>query len=596
MNNQQQKNALPVPRYAVLRQFVPLLWRYRYRLLLAYGFSLLAVAAVAAAPWPLKFIIDYVLTDQAPPLWFENSLGGHTKHVQVLALAFSTALIAAIGAICLTAGERMNARIRERLARFMRAELLDRLLVMDMLARHKLPKGELTLRLVDDVHQVVRLLAKTLPLVARHVFTVVALLAVMLALEPRLGLAGIVITLVLALMIRGYAGSMTAAARSKRRHEGSVATQAQEIIRALDSVLATGREQWVARRFDASNVKSLRAGVEQTRVATGMQRSLQVANGIAMAVFAGLGGLLVLQGNFTIGTLTVYISYMVQLLKPVEKINELASAMSRGITRGERLLLLWKRLPPRAANRATWFLHDDISPLELRCVTFAYPCQERQEQVAPVLRNVDLRLEPGSATALLGASGAGKSTLLLLLLGLLDPTKGQLRVQDTPYRLLDKAKLRRQFAVMLQDTHLFAGSVRDNLCPPDKERSDEEIWRALRDVALEDMVKDLPRQLDAPLFEDGVNLSGGQRARLSLARAVLLDRPFLLLDEPLANVDIESQAIIIKALHAIKGQRTLLFITHQPELLVIADQILELKNGTLTTVDQHSGAKVRSIV
>ncbi len=593
--NKQQRYALPIPSRAVLRQFGPLLWPYRYRLLLAYGFSLLAVAAAAASPWPLKLIIDHVLTDHAAPLWFERLLGAQTKQVQVLALACATALIAAIGAVCLTAGARMNAGIRERLARFMRAELLDRLLAMDMLERRQLPTGELTLRLVDDVHHVVRLLAKTLPLVLRHVFTVVTLLAVMLVLEPQLGLAGVLITLVLAFMIRGYAGDMTAAARTKRRHEGSVAARAQEIIRALDSVLATGREQWVGQRFDASNVKSLRAGVEQTRVATGMQRSLQISNGIAMAVFAGIGGLLVLQGNFTIGALTVYISYMVQLLKPVEKINELASAVSRGIIRGERLLLLWKRLPPRAANSATWCLHGDISALELRAVTFIYP-QLEQQQSTPVLRNVNLRLEPGSTTALLGASGAGKSTLLLLLLGLLDATEGQLRIEDTPYRLLDKATLRQQFAVMLQDTHLFAASVRENLCPPDKTLGDEEIWRALADVALEDMIKDLPLQLDAPLFEDGVNLSGGQKARLSLARAVLLDRPFLLLDEPLANVDSESGCIIIEALRAMQGQRTLLFITHQPELLVIADQVLELKDGALTTVDRGSAEKVRSIV
>ena len=200
---------------------------------------------------------------------------------------------------------------------------------------------------------------------------------------------------------------------------------------------------------------------------------------------------------------------------------------------------------------------------------------------APVLRGVNLKLVPGELAVLVGASGAGKSTLLSLLVRLFDPTSGQILLDGRPLPSITVRSLRQQIALMAQDTHLFAGSLREALAPTGEKLADKDVWKALAFVAMEDFVRAIPGTLDAMLGEDGVNLSGGQRQRLSLARAVLLDRPILLLDEPTSNVDADSEAVIASALGRMREGRTCLAITHRLSLFDHADVVYRLEDGRL---------------
>lgn len=310
---------------------------------------------------------------------------------------------------------------------------------------------------------------------------------------------------------------------------------------------------------------------------------MEFGKGLAIALVVGGGGLLVLRGELTLGSLTVCVAYISQLLRPVAKMNELASSVARAFTRGEQLLSLLDQQPAVADHPEAVQIEGARGALELRAVSFTYPASAA-EIPRPVLHDISLRLEPGTLTVLVGPSGVGKSTLISLLLRLFDPDSGEILLDGVPYSGIQLRSLRNQFAVMLQSTHLFAGTLRDALQPVDRAASDAELWTALSHVAMEGFARTLPGGLDAPLSEDGVNLSGGQRARLSLARALLMDRPILLLDEPLANVDTESQAIIIAALDVIRVGRTCLAVTHQPILAQRADVVLQLKDHRISTI------------
>jgi len=225
--------------------------------------------------------------------------------------------------------------------------------------------------------------------------------------------------------------------------------------------------------------------------------------------------------------------------------------------------------------------------IELRDVWFDYGTATRRR---PVLQGVNLRLEPGQLAVLVGASGAGKSTLLNLLVRLFDPTSGTILLDGRPIKDITLRSLRNQIAVMSQETHLFAGSIREALSVDGSTVSDSRIWEALGFVALEGFVRDLPDGLDAVLGEDGLNLSGGQRQRLSLARAFLLDRPILLLDEPLSHVDAESEAVVAEALGHLRANRTCLAITHRLSLFDNADAIYRLEEGRI--IDQTRWRRV----
>ncbi|MFQ5481568.1 MAG: ABC transporter ATP-binding protein [Nitrospinaceae bacterium] len=585
--------------WGILIHFGPLLWSKRKSLAASYFLNLIAVGAVVISPWPLKILIDNVLGTDPLPAFLQKATQGISPTAMVASLALGSAFIVLIMAGAAAWGKLLNARIRETLVLELRDRLLGHLQILSHTLRLTHRSGELVLRLIDDVNQIIRLITRTLPIVFRHLMGIVTTFAVMFWVEPRLAAMSAVIMLVLGLMVGRYTRPLQKASRVKRTTEGATASLAQEIVRGMQTVQVLGLEASVRKRFKAANSKSLAAGVDELRAAVNMERTLQAANGMAVGLIMAGGGIFVLQNHITVGELTVFVAYIVQLLKPIEKINELASAVARGVARGEMVLALLTLEPAvqetAAAVKPVHTGHLGKGPLELRNVSFSYAPGSPDELPQKILDNVNLRLERGKLAVLTGPSGAGKSTLLNLLLRLFDPLSGKITLGNVPYRQLPLETLRRQFAVMLQDTHLFAGSLRDVLQPPDKELKDRHLWQALELVSLENHIHQIPHKLDAQLGEEGLNFSGGQRARLSLARAFLLDRPILLLDEPLANVDVDSQKIIMEALDSIRKDRMCLVMTHQLSLLEKADVVLKLENHKIFEISGQPPIKGKVI-
>jgi ABC-type multidrug transport system fused ATPase/permease subunit len=502
-------------------------------------------------------------------------------------------LITILGAIANALEKNISARIRERLTWQLRDRMLAHLQTLSPTFRNDNRSGELVLRLVDDSDLFVRILTKTLPLVFQHLATLALTLLLLFWLNAHLGLLAGLMVPALAVVGRYYSRRLWAASRNKRKHEGKVSGLAQEIVRGLPVIQALGGEEHARKRFGKSNVRRLKAGIEETRVAVRMERMLQIIQGIALALTTGGGALLVLRGQITIGELTLFVAYMAQLLKPVEKLNDLAETAGRGFAGGERMLALLAMVAFASDKPAAIELARARGNLEFCNVWFEYP--ETEIPPRPVLRGVDLRLEPDRLAVLIGESGAGKSTMLSLIVRLFDPTCGEILLDGIPLTKLKIKSLREQIAIMTQEMHLFSGTLRRALNPHGIQLSDKRLWEALVLVALDEFVRSLPLQLDTPLGEDGLNLSGGQRQRLSLARAFLLNRPILLLDEPLANVDAASAAVILKALEHVRAGRTCLAITHESSLLQHADDIYHLEDGVIRRdkTEQSARQKLR---
>lgn len=563
----------------LVRAFGPDLWAHRRLLGLAYFFRLLAVGAAVFLPWPLKVIIDNVISSR--PL--SGALGrfgaGVSTETLVLWMTSLFVLVTIAGAIANALEKDLSARVRERLTLSLRDRLLAHLQLLPPTFRNGNKSGELVLRLVDDSDLFARILTKTLPVLFQQIATVVLILVVMLWLDVRLAAFGLVLVPVLFLVIRHYSTRLWTASRDKRRHEGKVSGLAQEIIRGLPVIQALGSEGQTRRRFERVNRKRLRSGVEETRVAVRMERTLQIIQGLALALTTGAGALLVLRRQLSIGELTIFTAYVAQLLKPIEKLNDLSETVGRGFAGGERLLSLLEHQPLVADAAYAVEIERARGVVEFRNVWFEYPDDEPRNDF--VLRGVNMRLEPGRLSVLIGQSGAGKSTIMSLMVRLFDPSSGDITLDGQRLPEIKLRSLRSQIAIMTQDTHLFSGSLRKALIPDGVEPGEEKIWEALALVALEDFVRGLPEKLETQLGEDALNLSGGQRQRLSLARAFLMNRPVLLLDEPLANVDTASAAVILRALDRLRATHTCLAITHQTELLAYADVVYRLNEGQI---------------
>jgi len=497
----------------------------------------------------------------------------------VLLLTGLFLLVTVAGAIANSAEKNISARIRERLTLSIRDRVLGHLQTLAPTFRNDNRSGELVLRLIDDSDLFVRILTKTLPLLFQQFATLLLTLGVMFLVNVRLGLLASLLVPVLAVVCRQYSRQLWSASRKKRRHEGKVSGLAQEIVRGMPVIQALGGESYARSKFENTNVKRLKAGIEETRVAVRMERTLQIIQGLALALVTGGGAFLALRRQITIGELTIFTAYIAQLLKPVEKLNDLAETSGRGFAGGERLLALLEQEALVQDVPGAIELHRTSGVVEFRDVWFEYPDSSVSRGV--VLRGINLGLKPGHLAVLQGESGAGKSTILSLLVRLFDPAAGEILLDGIPLRQIKLKSLRSQVAIMTQELHLFSGTLRSVLMPIGVELSEARLWDALSLVALDDFVRALPQKLDTPLGEDGLNLSGGQRQRLSLARSFLLDRPILLLDEPLANVDAASAAVILKALERLRAGRTCLAITHESALLKYADDVYCLKEGRI---------------
>lgn len=566
---------------AMLGPFADELWQLRTRFVVANGITLVAIAAGAIAPWPLKVIVDTLVEPHAARTLGPFTIPVLSAETLVIGLGVTYVLLAVVIALAESADGVVSAQIKERLSFSVRDRVVTHLQSLPPTIRMKHRSGELVLRLVGDVDQFTRLWTKTLPLLARHTVTSIITVAGIAWLSPLIGLVCLIVLPALLLLVRTYGRQVASTSRSKRKREGDVSATAQEIVRGLPVIQALGATQAARQRFARVSAASLAAGVVAARAAARLERSFELARGCAIAIVTAGGAYLVLRGWLTIGELTVLSAYVAQLVRPIDKINDLTEALTRGLIAGERLggLLAEAPLVANAADAVT--VTSTRGHLELRDVTFAYPSEGGRR--APVLRGVSLVCEPGKLTALVGQSGAGKSTINSLLVRLFDPTAGHILLDGRPIAGMTLQSLRAQFAVMTQDLHLFSGTLRDALTVDvdgiDDARNDPRVWEALAFVAMDEFVRGLPAGLDSPIGEDGLNLSGGQRQRLSLARAFLLDRPILLLDEPLANVDALSARVIVEALNRLRIGRTCLAITHESTLVEHADVVYRLVDG-----------------
>lgn len=549
----------------------------------AYAARTVAVIAVVAAPWPLKLLIDHVLAGRTPGATASVPM---TASPAVLAAALTGVflLIAIIGVLMNALEKNISALVRERMTFELRDRLLAHVLTLAPTVRTKHRSGELVLRLVDDTDLFVRVITKTAPQLFQHALTLAGTLAMMFWVEPRMALAGCIWLPVVVVVLRRDARRLWGASREKRTREGDVCGLAQEVIRGIAVIQASGDESATRERFRFVNERRVSAGRRETAVAVTLERSLQIVQASAMAVTTVGGAWLVLRRQLSIGDLALLTAYVAQLFKPVEKLNDLAETTGRGVAGGERLLKLLDLGPAVADRPDAIALATARGVLEMRDVWFEYPDRAR-----PVLRGVTLRLQPGELAVLTGASGAGKSTLFSLLVRLFDPSAGEVRLDGRPLPAISLRSLRAQFAVLSQDTHLFAGTLREALTS--RAASDDEIWKALALVSLDGFVRALPLGLATPLGEDALNLSGGQRRRVALARAFLQRRPILLLDEPLANIDANSAAVILNALDRLRRTQTCFAVTHDRALIERADRVYRIENGDVYELtDWHRAA------
>jgi ATP-binding cassette, subfamily B, bacterial len=530
--------------------------------------------AQLAAPWPLKIAIDELVTERGKS--FELTRGDVSL---LLGLAAMVLCIAAVDALATYYSDFWLNRSGEQIVHDLRTATYEHLQRLSLVFHSNRPTGDLVARVTGDVNAVGELFAQTLGTVVSSSLVLVGMFAVMFWIDPPLAFVAFLVTPLLLATSKHYQKRIRQMARKQRAQEGEIASLATEALSAMQVIKAFGTERFEHDRVQLRSAERLKVGVQSSRVEARFGALVDVLGAVATALVLGLGVLSVADGRISPGDLVVVVAYTNKLYKPLKDIAKQSSRAARALARLERIAeILASDMVLADGTDGSTPDHRAAGTIDLDDVHFRYT----EERAA--LEGVTLHVPHGSRLALVGESGAGKSTVGALIARFYDPSHGSVRVDGQDARELSLRWVRDQVGVLLQDTILFSGSVRDNIAyGTDADLATvEDVARAAGALSF---IEALPDGFDTLLGPGGVGLSGGQRQRIGIARVLLRDPPVLVLDEPTTGLDAASEALVMAGLNRLVEGRTTILITHSIELARTADRVAVMVAGRVAEYD-----------
>ncbi len=447
---------------------------------------------------------------------------------------------------------------------------------------HRTPTGELISRIINDVSMLQGAVSHALIHLLRDFFSVLGLLAVIFYMDWRLALVSLVFLPMAAVPIVVFGRKFRRISTNYQTRIGEATNQLHETIAGMRIVKAFGMEDAEKQRFSNTMQDVMDIQMSETRYRCLAHPLVEFMGGIGMALIIWFGGMQVLQGNSTPGTFMSFLTALIMLYEPVKGVTRINATIQQGLAAAMRIFDLLDIEPDIREARNAIDLKPFSESIALARVGFAY------DPGQPVLRDLDLRVRKGEVLAVVGPSGGGKTTLANLIPRFYDVTEGTLCIDGVDIRRVSLRSLRRQLALVTQQTILFNDTVRSNIAYGSQDCTDEEIVEAARAAYALDFILALPQGFDTIIGESGARLSGGQQQRLSIARALLKDAPILILDEATSSLDAESEREVQRALENLMENRTTIVIAHRLSTIKNADRIIVLKEGRLVEEGTHS--------
>jgi ATP-binding cassette subfamily B multidrug efflux pump len=473
------------------------------------------------------------------------------------------------------------ADLAQSTVRDIRNDLFTKLQTLSLRFFDQHPHGELMSRLTNDAENINNVLNMGITQFISTVFSVVGVVVAMFLINWRMALVT-AITIPLMLFLSDVVAKQTRKGfRQQQETLGDLNGIIEETITGQRVVKAYVREQAVIAEFDVANHKLRRASTRAEMFAGFMGPMMNLVNNVRLAIVAGAGGWMALQGFATVGTIASFINYAREFGRPLSQIAQLYAQIQGAIAGAERIFETLDEVPELTDAPDALPLEKVAGDVVFENVCFGY------EPDVPVLKQVDFHAEPGQTIALVGPTGAGKTTMINLLTRFYDIDNGWIGIDGNDIRQLKKADLRRTLGIVLQDTFLFSDTVMENIRYGRLDATDEEVIAAAKLANADQFIHRLPQGYRTGLSERGSNLSQGQRQLLAIARAILADPGILILDEATSSVDTRTEKHIQEAMLRLMEGRTSFVIAHRLSTIREADNILVINDGEIIERGNH---------
>jgi ABC-type multidrug transport system fused ATPase/permease subunit len=568
-----------------------LLRPYRGWLAIVFAAMLVEIGASLAAPWPLKLVIDDALGSHHLPHWLDwaHQYGGFGKHTLGVALfaGAATLAIAVMGAIATYIDNYYTTGVGQWVANDLRLRIYDHLHRLSLRYYDHARTGVLVSTITTDVATIQSFASSSTLGIVIDLITIVFMVGLMFWLEWDFTLIAVAFTPILLVFVFHLEKAVKKTTRVVRARQSDLLSIVQRGVGSIRVTKAFGRQDLEMAHLEAASHATVDAALRARRIKSLMSPVVSIVVAICTAVVLWQGTSLIVAGTMTAGALTVYLAYLKQFFKPIKDLASMTSTIAQTTVALERIQTIL------SADEVIEERANAVDPGRVRgavtCdrVTFGYGVDQR------VLHEVSFSIEPGQVVGIVGPTGSGKSTVLSLLPRFYDPMFGHVRIDGVDVADYKLTALRSQIGFVLQDTMLFPGTIRDNIAYGRPGATEGEIVAAARVANADEFIGRMPLGYDAVVGEHGNTLSGGQRQRIAIARAVIRNSPILVLDEPTAALDAESEHLVIEALRRLMKGRTVIMIAHRLNTLIGADKIIVLRDGSVVEEGTYDGLIAR---
>jgi ABC-type multidrug transport system fused ATPase/permease subunit len=562
-----------------------LLRPYRPKLVLIFLAMLLETVMSLAAPWPLKIILDSVVGNHKIAPWLRHLLGPltentHRLHIAALAsLVF--VLIAVAGSVATYIDNYYTESVGQWVAHDLRMRVYQHLQKLSLSYYSTHETGTILSTLTTDIQTIEGFASSSTLNILVDMLTILCMLGLMFWLNWDFTLIAVAVTPFLLLFVSRFKKAVKKATHEVRKEQSEIVAVVQQGLQSIQVVKAFGQEKTEEALLYSVSQATVGAALKARKIKAILSPVVSTTVAICTAIVLWRGAALILRGAMTIGELTVYLAYLTKFFKPVKDLATTTNAIAQAAVGAERvraILDTTDTTPEKPDGLEPETLEGEI---EFNHIAFGY------DSNIPVLKDVSFRIKSGQFVGVVGPTGSGKSTIVSLIPRFYDVQAGQVLIDGHDVRDYKLKELRDQIGYVLQDTILFRGTIRDNIAFGRPDASMAEIIAAARLANAHDFIASMPLGYETLVGDRGSTLSGGQRQRIGIARVVVRNSPILLLDEPTAALDSESEKLVIEALERVMKGKTVIAIAHRLSTIRNADKIVVITEGAAVEEGSH---------